>query len=496
MIRANQRMTAPDGTALAFDVHRPPDGERVPTIVHRTPYGRSRHLEEGRGWARRGFAYVVGDVRGRYDSDGVWTPYRHERADGAALVDWIAAQPWSDGRIIVMGGSYSGYTAWAMAVERPERVAAIVSLGPSMSLARTKFSPSGVLRLGEHAAWWAERADARTSREGIAALIFREDPTVLDHLPVVEIADRLGVDLPGWTAVIDAGPDAVVGEEITPAELAAVRAPSFHIGGWHDLLIGETLEHWDLVGDAETPKRLLIGPWLHDLVFSADTRVGALNHGESSRVEWAAELVEWLHDALAQRLPSRRVETFVIGTGEWERTDHWPPVPTEDVHALPPGVVRSDPRRPFPSRTEGVDRRPLLERTDALRWPIDTDRRRFVGWARVEIHGSADAPTADWIVRLLLVSPDGPVVEVAVGEAVSGSGPEDISVCLGPLSFERRDGESLVLELTAADHPRLARGTGRADRYRVGAADLPASLTLTVERCLLTLPAVERRSTS
>ena len=496
MMRANQRIAAPDGTALVVDVHRPAGEDRVPTIVHRTPYGRFRHLDEGRGWARRGFAFVAADVRGRYDSDGVWTPYRNERADGAALVDWITAQPWSDGRIIAMGGSYSGYTAWAMAVERPERIAAIVSLGPSMSLARTKFSASGILRLGEHAAWWAERADARTSREGIAALIFREDPTVLDHLPVTEIADRLGVDLPGWTAVIDDGPDAIVGEEITPAELAAVRVPSFHIGGWHDLLIGETLEHWDAVGDAETPKRLLVGPWLHDLVFSADTRVGALDHGDGSRVDWAVELVEWLHDALAGRLPARRADTFVVGAGVWERADHWPPASTDDVHALPPGVVRSDPRRPFPSRAEAVDRRALLERADALRWPIDTDARRFVGWAHVEIHGSADAPTADWIVRLLLVSPDGPVVEIAVGEAVSGRGPEDISVRLGPLSFERREGESLLLELTAADHPRLARGTGSVDRYRADSAELPASLTLTVERCRLTLPAVERRSTT
>jgi predicted acyl esterase len=490
-------MVAPDGTPLAYDVHRPPTDGRVSTVVHRTPYGRSRHLDEGRGWARRGFAYVVADVRGRYDSEGTWEPYRNERTDGAALIDWITTQPWSDGRVIVMGGSYSGYTAWAMAVERPAQVAAIVSLGPSMSLARTKFSPSGVLRLGEHAAWWAERADARTSRDGLAALIFREDPTVLDHLPVVELAGRLGVAMPGWTAVIEAGAHARTGEEITGAELAAVRAPSFHIGGWHDLLVTETLEHWIRVGDEQTPKRLLIGPWLHDLVFSAETRVGSIEHGEVSRIDWPGELVSWIEDALAGRLPRRRADTFVMGTGVWEHAAQWPPTGTAEVHDLPPGAVSSDPAHPFPSRAEAVDRRPLLERTDALRWAIPTTARRFAGWAHVDLFGRGDAAVADWIVRLLRVTPNGAVVELAVGDASTGPAASGIRVALGPLSFERHPDQTLLLELTAADHPRLARNTGTTDRYRARAEQLPARITLTIDRCLLSLPVVaDVRSTT
>ncbi|CAH0242696.1 CocE/NonD family hydrolase [Plantibacter cousiniae (nom. nud.)] len=487
---ANRRLLTADGTALAYDVHRPPTDDRVPTVVLRTPYGRSKHLEEGRGWAARGYAFVVGDVRGRYDSDGTWEPYRNERADGADLVDWIIAQAWSDGRIIVIGGSYAGYTAWAMAVERPDATAAIVSLGPSMSLARTKFSPSGVLRLGEHAAWWAERADARTSREGLSAIIFREHPTVLDHLPVVEIADRLGVTMPGWTAVIDAGPEARTCEEITASDLAAVRAPSLHVGGWHDLLVDETLGHWELVGDAVTPKRLLVGPWLHDLVFSAGTRVGELDHGEASRIAWATELLTWINDALTGRLPLRRADTFVMGADTWDTADNWPPTSTPDVHDLRPAILHSDPRSPFPSRAEAVDRSPLFARTDAVRWPISTAATRFVGWGSVDLKGRCDTETGDWILRLLLASKSGPAVELAVAEASTETPEVDLRLALGPLSIQVQPGQSLVLELTAADLPRLARNTGSADRYRVGIDDLPHRIIQTVDRGRLSLPAI------
>jgi predicted acyl esterase len=489
VIQANQRLIAPDGIALTYDLHRPASTDKVPTVVLRTPYGRSKHLQEGRGWTRRGYAFVVGDVRGRYDSDGIWEPYLNERADGAQLLDWVVEQPWSDGRVVVIGGSYSGYTAWAMAVERPAAIAAIVSLGPSMSLARTKFSPSGILRLGEHAAWWAERADSRTSRDGLAALIFGEDPTLLDHLPVLDIGDRLGVCLPGWSAVVEAGPDAVAGEEITASELAAVRAPSLHVGGWHDLLVSETLEHWKLTGDADTPKRLLIGPWMHDLVFSETTRVGTLDHGPRSRVDWASELLDWLSDALAGRLPLRRSDTFVIGTESWRRGEEWPPPSAPEHHLLGSGILRSDPRNPFPSRAEAAERRSLLERSDAVRFTVPTVATRLEGWAQLHIAGTADSAVADWIARLLVVGSNGSVVEIAVAEATSGEHLAQLEVALGPLSIGLRTGEQLILEITANDLPRLARNTG-GDRYRLATEELPHLIVQTLHDVQLTLPAI------
>ncbi|GAA0971625.1 hypothetical protein GCM10009555_023020 [Acrocarpospora macrocephala] len=301
MNRFNVRLPGWDGTPLAVDV-RLPDAScgPVPTVVTRTPYGRNQHLAEGTGWARRGFAYVVQDVRGRYDSDGVWECYRNERGDGAALADWICAQEWSDGRLIGYGGSYSGYTAWALAVERPEVVSAVVSMGPSMALHRTKFE-NGVLRLAEHAAWWLERADGRTSRDGLTALLLGADPSALAHLPVIGLPDRIGASLPGWADVVRDGPHHQPKEEITERELAALPVAGLHVGGWYDLLVEETLLHWRIVGSAlapRPPQRLVIGPWGHDLAFTGRTRYGDRDHGPHSLLDLGALQVAWLWDCL------------------------------------------------------------------------------------------------------------------------------------------------------------------------------------------------------
>ena len=474
-------LPASDGCALILDAHVPEgagraDGiGRVPCVVTRTPYGRSAHLAEGRGWRERGLAYVVQDVRGRHDSDGAWAPYRGEREDGAALVDWITAQPWSDGRVVAYGGSYSGYTAWAMAVERPDAVRAVVSLGPSMSLARTKFGGGGILRLAEHASWWLERGDARTSRDGLAARVFRERPGILRHLPVLDLPRAMGAHLPSWAGIVEDGADARTGEEITPAELAGLSAATLHVGGWHDLLLPETLEHHRVAGSAVpgTPSHLLVGPWEHDLVASASGRVGDLDHGDDAVVPWGRMLVDWIRDALDGSLPPRRAEVHVRHAG-WERHDDWPPQHAAVRVAWTAGGAHGfvhDPRDPRPSRHAGVDRRALASRPDAVRartLPL-VEPLRLTGDVSVELASASDAPGVDWIARLLAQDPDGAEQELAAGETTVAGPHADrrLAIPLGPVAAVLPPGTRLVLELAGADAPRLARNLGGppADRY-------------------------------
>ncbi|NYV78338.1 CocE/NonD family hydrolase, partial [Streptomyces sp. UH6] len=90
---------------LATDVVLPAGDGPFPAVLIRTPYDRTRHLPEARGWARHGFAAVVQDVRGRFGSAGSagerqageWRPYAHELTDGTRTSRWIRRQPWSDG---------------------------------------------------------------------------------------------------------------------------------------------------------------------------------------------------------------------------------------------------------------------------------------------------------------------------------------------------------------------------------------------------------------
>lgn len=102
-----------DGVRLATEVFLPKGlepGQKVPSIVIRTCYGKARDIDRSWHWVTRGYAFVIQDVRGRSDSDGTLEAFQHEREDADDLFNWIAAQPWSDGNIGMWGASYLGYT--------------------------------------------------------------------------------------------------------------------------------------------------------------------------------------------------------------------------------------------------------------------------------------------------------------------------------------------------------------------------------------------------
>jgi len=119
-------MKTRDGVKLVQDVIRPDAPGKYPTILERTPYGRDSATVEGPFYASRGYVFIVQDCRGRNDSDGNWDPFMAERKDGYDTVQWAASQPWSDGSVGMIGGSYGGLVQWAAAVEAPPALKCIV----------------------------------------------------------------------------------------------------------------------------------------------------------------------------------------------------------------------------------------------------------------------------------------------------------------------------------------------------------------------------------
>ncbi len=114
-------VTAPmsDGTLLAADVYLPgKNGDKVsgkfPTLVERTPYGKSGDRTSGIFFARHGYAVVIQDVRGRNDSKGTFYPYINEAKDSYDTVEWAAKQPWSNGKVGTFGISYMAATQMLM----------------------------------------------------------------------------------------------------------------------------------------------------------------------------------------------------------------------------------------------------------------------------------------------------------------------------------------------------------------------------------------------
>ena len=110
-----------DGVRTYADVYRPADGPPAAAIVTRTPYDKEV-MAGGMGLpvlpspvklAERGYAAVVADCRGRFRSEGEFTPFLNEARDGYDTVEWAAAQPWCNGRTAISGASYFGATGAA-----------------------------------------------------------------------------------------------------------------------------------------------------------------------------------------------------------------------------------------------------------------------------------------------------------------------------------------------------------------------------------------------
>src|SRR5581483_8598137 len=109
-VQTNIMVPMRDGIRLATDVYLPPGGGKVPAILARTPYDKTGERGNAAYFAAHGYAYVAQDTRGRYASEGTWKFLVDDARDGEQAVNWIAQQPWSNGKVGTIGTSYVGGT--------------------------------------------------------------------------------------------------------------------------------------------------------------------------------------------------------------------------------------------------------------------------------------------------------------------------------------------------------------------------------------------------
>jgi hypothetical protein len=130
-IQKDVLVAMPDGGSVCALIARPLGGAKLPALLQFTIYNDPAILlGEARRAASNDYIGVMGLVRGKGCSPGEIVPYEHDGADAAALVDWIAAQPWSDGKVGMYGGSYSGSTPWGAAKHQPKALKSIMVGAP------------------------------------------------------------------------------------------------------------------------------------------------------------------------------------------------------------------------------------------------------------------------------------------------------------------------------------------------------------------------------
>ncbi|HEY1947828.1 MAG TPA: CocE/NonD family hydrolase [Bryobacteraceae bacterium] len=138
-----------DGVRLAADLFLPGSG-RWPTVLVMTPYGRNTPSTRSyRYFLSRGYAVMIEDLRGRYGSRGVFGPITQSGPDGNDTIDWIAAQPWSNGRVATAGSSYLGLVQWWVALEDNPHLLAISPMNSGDDEYTDRYySAGGAVQLG------------------------------------------------------------------------------------------------------------------------------------------------------------------------------------------------------------------------------------------------------------------------------------------------------------------------------------------------------------
>ena len=119
-----------DGATISAIVTLPDSRgkEKLPTVLQFSIYAEiDKNRAELEGIAARGYAAVYAYTRGKYQSPDAIVPYEHDGADATAVIDWISKQPWSDGKVGMIGSSYSGFTAWAAAKRRHPALKALAT---------------------------------------------------------------------------------------------------------------------------------------------------------------------------------------------------------------------------------------------------------------------------------------------------------------------------------------------------------------------------------
>ncbi len=327
---ARHRVPMRDGVGLNAAVYLPRAAKTgVPAVVELTPYTIETAHAEGQYFPGRGFAYVAADVRGRGDSEGEFVPALNDADDGYDLIEWITQQPWSDGRVVLYGGSYTGQNQWLMLGSGHPAIAAA---SPAAAFAAGIDIPRGGVPNLYDAKWrgvvWGKALYALSGADN--GLWAQEINAAIDEgRPVWTAAEPFGVpfdaELRKHVEVPDLGP-AWDGQYACDEGIAGIAAPVLTVTGTHDDCLPGTLYHWgrfEELAPATTraASHLLIGPWDHAGTDSGHNVVGDLHFADAAKIDLRGLRTDWFRHVLyGEPLPdllTDRVVYYVAGAEEW-----------------------------------------------------------------------------------------------------------------------------------------------------------------------------------
>jgi uncharacterized protein len=495
-----------DGVRLSANVFLPSGHAPLPAILVRTPYGKGSSVLPGyQTFVDHGYAVIVEDVRGRYESQGDFEPLTQEPQDGDDTINWIARQPWSNGKVGMIGGSYLGIAQWKAALLNNPHLKAIFPVVSGDDEYRDRFySTGGAVKLGHRLEWLAENLKAPGYEPDFNKFIW--------HLPLrtADVA-ATGQTVSSYRQAM-AHPvyDAFWRGISTKEHLDRIRVPVFAMGGWYDNYVESDLDEFTALHKSSGLNRILIGPWPHNMSY----QFRDANFGPAASVPVRRLQLEWFDQWLMGKdtplVSTPPVEVFVMGANEWREEREWPPAKAKlqmlyldsDGHAnalegdgrlrqrVAPGekedVYTYDPADPVPTRGGAVccnptvfpwgplDQRPVEAREDVLVYttrPLGNDLE-VIGPVKVVLYVSSSARDTDFTAKLVDVFPDGYARILSDGilrlryresleKAVAGTPGElyEVSIDAGVVSNVFQKGHRLRVEIASSNFPKFDRNS-------------------------------------
>jgi predicted acyl esterase len=487
---AEQFVILRDGVKLAANVYTPAGKGPWPVVISRTPYlkdgridpehdpdgSKSRGLmvQQAKRYTDAGYVFVLQDVRGKGHSQGFYSAFENDIEDGYDSVEWAAAQPWSNGKVGITGGSALGITSNEAAMAAPPHLkAAYVVVAPYDLLANSYMG--GVLKEKDVLGW--SKGQGATDE-------------------VLDTQRRRVADDVFWN------------RSAMSTNRKYIQIPIYNVGGWYDIFNHGNVGNFEYLQNegakgARSNQKLLMGPFGHGQLSGGLEYPGfdRLVLGGAQEIRWFDYWLKGVDNGIMDEPP---VTYYMMAGAEKGQLSpknrlltsaNWPPANREVRYYLTPDKMlttkaptavevktsyRFDPAKPVPTVGGAnltfdrgpMDQRAIPARADYLRFqtPVLDHDLTIAGPVKVELFGATDGPDTDFMAKLVDVYPDG--YEAIVLDApiraryrngrmpdqvkmMTPGAPEELDIDLWSTALTFEKGHRIALHVTSSNSPRF-----------------------------------------
>jgi putative CocE/NonD family hydrolase len=489
-----------DGILLSTDVYLPKTGSKFPVVLVRTPYDKNGVKDAAEKFVKHNIAVVAQDCRGRLKSGGEFYPFINERKDGLETLRWLRQQSWCNGKVGGWGGSYVGYTQWA--------------ISDSLDVFTPNMTGASMYELLYDQELFALQT-AFTWGLAISAKEMNEKFTKTMHksfyiLPNCSADDSVSYDVKFINDWISH--DKYDSYWKTQDHSGITHAPILSVAGWYDIFLKQQISDFQkLLKTGNPDSRLVIGPWCHgtqgfENKYGGNKKTG--NQGEIIDNFLINQLADKSQKVMTNLFADKKYSLFIMERNEYFGSDTWPPkesVPTafyfgkDNKISTKKSTERGElkymynPADPYPSlggTALGVGVGPAeqnknRERKDQLVFETESRTKplTLLGDLSVELYVSSDANCTDFVVCIQDVFPDGKIINIQEGGAkvsFSGSQPEKKEISVWATGYEIKVGHKLRVVITSSWFPRYNRSLNICEPVFMATKMNPANQTLWV----------------